>query len=45
MNKIYIEISKLSTQFRKIAYTYSNDTNKIKEAVQELIFYFIQMNP
>jgi len=44
MNKIYVEISKLTNQFRKIAYSYSNDTNKIKEAVQELMLYFLQMN-
>ena len=45
MNKIYIEISKLSDEFRKIAYGLSTDTVKINDAVQELMLYFLQMNP
>jgi hypothetical protein len=45
MTEIYNEISKLTDEFRKIGYAYSNDTNKIREAVQELMVYFLQMNP
>jgi RNA polymerase sigma factor (sigma-70 family) len=45
MNKIYIEISKLTDTFRKIAHGITHDENKINEAVQELMLYFLQMNP
>jgi hypothetical protein len=45
MNKIYIEISKLTDTFRKMAYGITQDENKINEAVQELMLYFLQMNP
>ena len=44
MNKIYIEISKLTDQFRTMAYGITNDQNKINESVQELMLYFLQMN-
>jgi DNA-directed RNA polymerase specialized sigma24 family protein len=44
MNNIYIEISKLTDQFRAMAYGITNDENKIHEAVQELMLYFLQMN-
>ena len=44
MNNIYIEISKLTDQFRTMAYGITNDENKIHEAVQELMLYFLQMN-
>ena len=45
MNKIYIEISKLSDKFRKMCYGLTNDKNTVDEAVQELMLYFMQMNP
>ena len=45
MNKIYIEISKLTNEFRVMAHGLTTDTEKINEAVQELMLYFLQMNP
>ena len=45
MNNIYIEISKLTDKFRTMAYGITTDENKINEAVQELMMYFLQMNP
>jgi hypothetical protein len=45
VNKIYIEISKLTDKFRTMAYGIITDENKINEAVQELMLYFLQMNP
>jgi hypothetical protein len=45
MTEIYIEISKLTDKFRKIGYSITKDENKINEAVQELMVYFLQMNP
>ena len=45
MTKIYVEISKLTDKFRTMAYGLTTDENKINEAVQELMLYFLQMNP
>ena len=45
MNKIYIEIAGLTDTFRKIAHGITHDENKINEAVQELMLYFLQANP
>ena len=45
MTEIYVEISKLSEKFRTMAYGITTDKNKIHEAVQELMLYFLQMNP
>ena len=45
MTEIYLEISKLTDKFRTMAYGLINDKNKINEAVQELMLYFMQMNP
>jgi DNA anti-recombination protein RmuC len=46
MTEIYIEISKLTDKFRKIGYSITKDENKINEAVQELMVYFLaSMNP
>ena len=45
MNEIYIEISKLTDKFRTMAYGITTDENKIHEAVQELMLYFLSMNP
>tara|TARA_R100000654_G_scaffold14659_2_gene31595 strand:- start:146 stop:742 length:597 start_codon:yes stop_codon:yes gene_type:complete len=44
MNDIYNEISKLTDTFRKMAYGITQDENKIHEAVQELMLYFLQMD-
>jgi hypothetical protein len=45
MTKIYVEISKLTEKFRTMAYGITTDENKVNEAVQELMLYFLQMNP
>ena len=45
MNKIYCGIAKLTDKFRTMAYGLTTDENKINEAVQELMLYFLQMNP
>ena len=44
MNKIYIEISKLTEEFRKMAFGLTQNEDKINEAVQELMIFFLQMN-
>ena len=45
MTDIYKEISKLSSKFRTMAYGLTHNENDIDEAVQELMLYFLQMNP
>lgn len=45
MTDIYVEISKLTEKFRTMAYGITTDENKVNEAVQELMLYFLQMNP
>jgi len=45
MTEIYLEISKLTDKFRTMAYGLTKDENKINEAVQELMLYFLSMNP
>jgi hypothetical protein len=45
MNDIYLEISKLTNKFRTMAYGLITDENKINESVQELMLYFLSMNP
>jgi RNA polymerase sigma factor (sigma-70 family) len=45
MNDIYLEISKLTDKFRTMAYGLITDENKINESVQELMLYFLSMNP
>ena len=45
MTKIYNEIAKLSDKFRTMAFGITTDKNKINNAVQELMLYFLQMNP
>ena len=45
MNDIYLEISKLSDKFRTMCYGITTDENKINNAVQELMLYFLSMNP
>ena len=44
MTDIYIEISKLTDKFRTMAYGITNDENRVNEAVQELMLYFLYMN-
>ena len=45
MTDIYVKISKLTDKFRTMAYGITTDENKVNEAVQELMLYFLQMNP
>ena len=45
MTDIYIEISKLTDKFRKMAFGLTTDENKVNEAVQELLLYLLQANP
>jgi hypothetical protein len=45
MNKIYTEIANLTDKFKTMAFGICNDENKINNAVQELMLYFLQMNP
>tara|TARA_R110002110_G_scaffold257115_1_gene473052 strand:- start:39 stop:617 length:579 start_codon:yes stop_codon:yes gene_type:complete len=45
MTEIYLEISKLTDKFRTMAFGLTTDENKIHEAVQELMLYFLQANP
>jgi RNA polymerase sigma factor (sigma-70 family) len=45
VNKIYLEISKLSDKFRTMCYGLTKDKKEIDDAVQELMLYFLQMNP
>ena len=37
--------TKLTDKFRTMAYGLTTDENKVNEAVQELMLYFLQMNP
>lgn len=45
MTDIYIEIAKLTDKFRTMAYGITTDDNKVNEAVQELMLYFLNMTP
>ena len=45
MTEIFLEIAKLTDKFRAMAYGLTTDENKENEAVQELMLYFLQMNP
>tara|TARA_R110001592_G_scaffold276721_1_gene543850 strand:+ start:258 stop:833 length:576 start_codon:yes stop_codon:yes gene_type:complete len=45
MTEIYAQIAKLSSKFTTMAYGITTDKNKIDNAVQELMLYFLQMNP
>ena len=42
MNKIYIEISKLSDKFRTMCYGLTQNKKDIENAVQELFVYFLE---
>ena len=45
MTEIYTEISKLSDKFRTMAYGLTHNETDINESVQELMLYFLSMNP
>ncbi|QDP62820.1 MAG: hypothetical protein Unbinned579contig1003_15 [Prokaryotic dsDNA virus sp.] len=45
MNEIYIKISELTPKFTKMCYGITQNKTEIKDAVQELMLYFLQMNP
>ena len=45
MNKIYHIISKLSSKFKEMAYGLTNDEEAINDSVQELMLYFLTINP
>ena len=45
MTEIYLEISKLGDKFRTMCYGITKDKEAIDDAVQELMMYFMQMNP
>ncbi|QDP68045.1 MAG: hypothetical protein GOVbin3264_26 [Prokaryotic dsDNA virus sp.] len=45
MNKIYKVIGDLRDEFVKMTYGLIQDKNEIDEVVQELMLYFLQMNP
>ena len=45
MNKIYLEISKLGDKFRTMCYGLTKDKEEIDDVVQELMLYFLSMNP
>ena len=42
MNKIYLEISKLSDKFKTMSYGLTKDKEEIDDAVQELYIYFFE---
>ena len=45
MTEIYAQIAKLSDKFTTMAYGLTTDKHKIQDAVQELMLYFLSMNP
>ena len=45
MTELYLEISKLGDKFRTMCYGITKDKEQIDDAVQELMMYFMQMNP
>ena len=45
MTEIYLEISKLSDKFRTMCYGITQDKEDIDNSVQDLMLYFMQMNP
>jgi len=45
MTEIYAEISSLSSKFREMCFGLTQDEQAINDAVQELMLYFLQMNP
>jgi hypothetical protein len=45
MNKIYVIVSECASTFKTMAFGISTNENEINDAVQELMLYFMQMNP
>jgi len=45
MTEIYTEISKLSSKFREMCFGITLNEEDVNDAVQELMLYFMQMNP
>jgi len=45
MNKIYQVVADCRKTFIDMSYSFTFDENEINEAVQELMLYFLQMNP
>lgn len=45
MNNIYQAVADCRETFVEMSYTFTQDINEIEEAVQELMLYFMQMNP
>ena len=45
MNEIYIEISKMTNKFKTMCYGLTNNVTEIEDAVQELMMFFLNMNP
>ena len=45
MTEIYTEISNISYKFREMCFGLTQDEEAINDAVQELMLYFLQMNP
>tara|TARA_Y100001938_G_C8057966_1_gene415556 strand:- start:691 stop:1263 length:573 start_codon:yes stop_codon:yes gene_type:complete len=45
MNKIYLIIGDLTDKFKEMCYGLTTNKNDIENAVQELMLYFLQMNP
>jgi len=45
MNKIYEAVADCRETFVEMSFTFTQDENEINEVVQELMLYFMQMNP
>ncbi len=45
MNKIYKIVADCRETFVEMSFTFTQDENEINEVVQELMLYFMQMNP
>ena len=45
MNKIYQAVAGLRSKFKEMSFAFTTDENEIDNAVQELMLYFLQMNP
>jgi len=45
MNKIYQAVAELRSKFKEMSFAFTTDENEIDNAVQELMIYFLQMNP
>ena len=45
MNKIYIELTDNLHKLRQQAFRFTDDKNEVDEVVQEVVLYFLTMNP